>query len=51
VRDIKPDTPSNTYVIYGLDDYTPATHSKQHLLGDTVSGCSLGVLCEEDHLG
>lgn len=27
VRDITPDTPSNTYVIYGLDDYTPASNS------------------------
>jgi hypothetical protein len=36
VRDIKADTPSNTYVIYGLDDYTPATHSKHCVMGSTV---------------
>ena len=28
VRDIMPDTPSNTYVILGLDDYTPASQSE-----------------------
>lgn len=27
-RNIQSDTPTNTYVIYGLDDYTPAIHSE-----------------------
>lgn len=28
VRDITPSTPTNTFVIYGLDDYMPASQSK-----------------------
>lgn len=28
VRDITPSTPTNTFVIYGLDDYMPASKSK-----------------------
>jgi hypothetical protein len=28
VRNIKSNTPTNSYVIYGLDDYTPAIHSE-----------------------
>lgn len=39
VRDIKPSTPTNTYVIYGLDDYTPATESEGHV--DAVPGTLL----------
>jgi hypothetical protein len=28
VRNIRSNTPTNSYVIYGLDDYTPAIHSE-----------------------
>jgi hypothetical protein len=40
VRDIKPDTPTNSYVIYGLDDYTPATQSEPHLVGNADCLCT-----------
>lgn len=44
VRDIKPDTPTNTYVIYGLDDYTPATQSEYWRPAETMPPCtSAGV--------
>lgn len=40
VRDIKPTTPSGSYIIYGLDDYT---HPTQGVFGVGVEGVGVVV--------